>query len=346
MDSVVLDDGHTGGLCAVVAVFLHKGLAVAVVDLNDDREDTRDNGLDEVYVPLLESLSHNSVVCIGEGVCNDVPSLIPAVAAVIEENSHKFGDSEGGVGIVDVYSYLVSEVFKSTVNVHMSVHDVTDRSRAEEILLAETEALALVVVIVGVEYLGYSVCDRVLSECLIVLALVEHLHIEVWSLSGPESENRHTVAAVACNVHIIGSSHNCVVVDVGDVVVLVVPVFLKVALEVNVDSELGLGNEPYRTAGEPVIGELCLPAVLELLLEDAVFIADRVSHSREACCSETVEVAGCETSETAVSETCIGLVLIYLIEVYIVLLEHSLNVICELKVVETCFEGASHKELH
>ena len=153
MDHIVLDDGHTCGLCAVAAVSLHERLAVAVVYLNDDGEDTRDNVLNEVNVPLFESLSHNSVVGISEGLCNDVPSLVPAVAAVIEENTHELGDSESRVSIVDVDSYLFSEVFESTVNVHVGVYDIADRSRTEEVLLSQTEALALEVVVVGVEYL-------------------------------------------------------------------------------------------------------------------------------------------------------------------------------------------------
>ena len=108
----------------------------------------------------------------------------------------------------------------------------------------------------------------------------------------------------------------------GNIVVSVVPVLMKVALEVNVDSKLGLGHEPYRTAGEPVIGKLCLPAVLKLLLEDTVLIADRVAHCGELTGSESVKVAGCKTAETAVSESCVRLVLVDLVEVYVILLEH------------------------
>ena len=50
-------------------------------------------------------------------------------------------------------SYLFSEVFESTVNHHVVVYDIADRSRTEEVLLSQTEALALEVVIVRVEYL-------------------------------------------------------------------------------------------------------------------------------------------------------------------------------------------------
>ena len=116
----------------------------------------------------------------------------------------------------------------------------------------------------------------------------------------------------------------------GDIVVLIVPVFLKIALEVDIYGKLRLWNEPYRTAGEPVIGKFGLPAVLQLLLENTVLIADGMTHSRESCCSQTVEVAGSKSAETAVSETCIRLVLIYLIQIYIIIFEHSLDIVSQL----------------
>ena len=50
-------------------------------------------------------------------------------------------------------SYLVSEVFKSTVNIHVASYDIAYSSGTKEVLLTETEALALEVVIVRIEYL-------------------------------------------------------------------------------------------------------------------------------------------------------------------------------------------------
>ena len=131
-----------------------------------------------------------------------------------------------------------------------------------------------------------------------------------------------------------------------DVVILIVPVLLKVALEVDVDGELGLGYQPYGAAGEPVVGELCLPAVLQLLLEDTVLIADRIAHCGEAHGSKTVKVAGSKSSQTAVAQTCVGLVFVYLIEIDVILLQHRLYAVSKLEIVDACFEGASHEELH
>ena len=129
-------------------------------------------------------------------------------------------------------------------------------------------------------------------------------------------------------------------------VVLVVPVFLKFAFEVNVDSKFRLCNEPYGTAGEPVVRKLGLPAVFKLLLEDSVLIADRVTHSRVSGCSESVQIASGKTSETAVSETCVRLVVIYFIEIYFVIFEHITDILSYAQVVDIGFEGTSHKEFH
>ena len=122
MDLVVLDNGHSRDLCAVVKT-LHKVCAVAVVDLNNNGENTGNYLLNKVNVPLLQSLGKNGVVCIGKGIGNDMPSLSPAVAAVVQQNSHQLGDSEGGMGVVDVDSNLFVEVVESAVKPGEKVPD-------------------------------------------------------------------------------------------------------------------------------------------------------------------------------------------------------------------------------
>ena len=345
VDLVVLDNGHSGNLVSV-AKALHKLLAVTAVDLADNVEDTGSDLADKVNVPLLQSLSHNGVVGVSEGVGNDVPALVPAVAAVIEENTHKLGDSKSGVSIVDVDSYLLVEVIEGAVNAHMAVYDIANGSCAHKVLLTVSEALALEVVIVGVKYLGDSLCNSVLAESLSVVALIEHSHIKGRSLCLPQSQNGNAIAVVAGNIHIVRNSNNGAVVLVGNVVVLLIPVFLKLAVEMNFDGLIGLGNKPALAAGKPVIGKLCLPAVLYLLLEDTVLVADGVAHCRIAVGSKTVKVAGSKSAQAAVSETCIRLVIVDTVNVNVPLLEDIRYHVVYFKVIKACLERTSHKELH
>ena len=201
-------------------------------------------------------------------------------------------------------------------------------------------------VIVGVEHLGDSLSNGVLTESLCIVALVEHLHIKGGSYSLPESEDGNALAVIAGNIHIIRLGNNSAVVYIGNVVILLIPVFLKLAVEVDFDGLVSLGNEPALAAWEPVVGKLCLPAVLDLLLEDTVLVADGVAHCGIAVGCKTVKVAGSKSAETAVSETCIRLIIVDTLDVNVPLFEDILNHIVYFQIVKACLKGTAHKKFH
>ena len=151
--TVVKNDGHSCYLLAVAACYFHKMSAITVVYLNYNSVDSGEYSLHKIDIPRFKRFCHNRMVCIIECICNDVPRLIPVITAVIEQYSHKLGDSEGGMGIVYVDSYLFVKVFKSTVNVHVTHYNIAYRSGAHKILLTQTKSLTLKVIIVGVKYL-------------------------------------------------------------------------------------------------------------------------------------------------------------------------------------------------
>ena len=153
-DLIVLDDGHMRYL-GLVLISFPEGFAVSLVDLDDDRENSRADALEQVAVPLFKSLGHNGMVGICKGICYDMPSLFPRISAVIEQRTHKLGDSKCGVGIVDMDSYLFVQVIKRAVDCHMLIYDIADRCCAKEILLTQTQRLALCVIIVWIQHL----CD-------------------------------------------------------------------------------------------------------------------------------------------------------------------------------------------
>ena len=69
------------------------------------------------------------------------------------------------------------------------------------------------------------------------------------------------------------------------------------------------GDVPYIARGEPGIRQLNLLAVFDLLLEDAVFIADGVAGAAHARGGHAVHVAGRQTAQAAVAEAGVGLLL-------------------------------------
>ena len=341
---VVLDDGHMSDL-ALVMIHIPKFLAVSLVYLYDDGEDSRCNALEQVAVPFFESFGHYGVVGVSKGMSNDVPSLVPVVAAVIEQYSHQLGDSEGGVSIVDVDSYLIGKVIHSAVNVHVGVYDVAYGSCYEEILLAQTQRLALSVVIVRIKHLSDSLRHDISAKSLRIIALVEHSHIKRGNFRFPKAQLRNSLAVVARNEHIVRYCEYRGVVFQLYAVEIVIPVFFKVAVELNFDSGAGHGNEHSGSAGQPVIGQLGLPAVFQLLLKDAVFVKNGVAGSVVAVGSQRVEVAGSKSSQTAVSERRV----LYLLELVYIRAELLQTLGCAVQQIEAqqvIVHRSAYQELH
>ena len=334
VDLVVLDNGHPCGSCAVAAVALHQTCAVAVVDLHDDLEDSRHDLFYQVYIPLFQCLSHYGVVGISEGVGDDVPCTIPGIAAVVQQDTHQFRNCQSRVGVVDVDGNLFVQVFQCAVYVHVVVYDITDGCGAQEILLAQTQGLALQVVVVRVQHLGDRICHGVPGQCLFIVALVEFLHVKAGCLCLPQTQGRNAGAAIAGDIHIIRDGDNSVVVDMGDVVVRILPVFLDIALEVYFDRLVRLRIQPDAAARQPVVRFLGLPAVLQDLLEDTVLIADGVTGCRDLLGCHSVQIAGSQTAQTAVAQTCVRLALKDVVQVDVIVLQDGTNIVCQLQVVQ------------
>ena len=71
----------------------------------------------------------------------------------------------------------------------------------------------------------------------------------------------------------------------------------------------GAADLPGVAVAQPVVGELDLPAVVNLLVEDAELVADAVADGGNAEGGQGVEVAGGETAEAAVAEAGFALLL-------------------------------------
>ena len=83
---------------------------------------------------------------------------------------------------------------------------------------------------------------------------------------------------------------------------MVVPVLGDLPAETDLDHILVTGDQPALGRAAPVVGDLGLLAVPELLLENAQLIADGITDPLHAEGSHAVHVAGGQSAQTAVSE--------------------------------------------
>ena len=250
------------------------------------------------------------------------------------------------MGVVQLDGDLVGQVLQGGVGGQVVLDDVADGGRRQEVLLAQTEDLALNMVVVGVEHLGNQLSRGVLAHGGAVVAQREAGHVEIGGLGLPQAELCHALAVIALDVHIGGNSHDAVVVQVLDIVEAVVPVLPDLAVEPDLNRLIGVALEPDLAAGQPVVGPLLLPAVHDLLLKDAVLIQDGVAGAADAGGGHAVQVAGGQTAQTAVAQACVGLFLINALDVDVGSGQSSLGGLVQAQVEQAGLEAAAHQELH
>ena len=76
-DLSVVNDRHSADLLVVARISLLDLGNEAAVDLLNDLVNTRKKAGEELDWPFFKSLSHDGVVCVGTGLCRNLPGLIP-----------------------------------------------------------------------------------------------------------------------------------------------------------------------------------------------------------------------------------------------------------------------------
>jgi len=198
----------------------------------------------------------------------------------------------------------------------VTVNNILHRGGHQEILLAQAQRLALWGVIRRVKYLADGLCHGRLLHSLNILALIKQTHIQCRLASRPQAQTSHTVAQTTY-IHIIGHSDHGVAIPHSDGMVLTVPAFINPALKTDSLGALLTGHQPNLSAGQPKVRQLRLPAVYQLLLKNAGLIANGIAHGLIAVRGQTVQITGSQTTQAAVAQTGIRLLIVQLLQLYI-----------------------------
>ena len=308
---VVRNDGELGDLLEVVREVVPQLAAEALVDLIDDLHDAGHQLLHQRYRPALERLGHDRVVGVSDRLAGDVPRLLPAHVVLVHQDAHELGDDQGRVGVVDVQHMLVREVFERAVLGLVLGADVLDRGGHEEVLLLEAQGLALAVVILRIQHHGDGLRHGVLFERLEVLAGREQLHVQRdRALGFPQAQACDVVGVIARDRHIVRHrEHGRIILVLDDQLAVFIKVGVDRAADLDLAGVVHGRDVPYVARSEPGIRQLDLLAVFDLLLENAVLVADGVAGAAHARGGHAVHVAGRQTAEAAVAEAGVGLFL-------------------------------------
>ena len=318
------------------------------VDLLDDLINPGQQLGEEVDGPFLQSFGHDGMVGVGHGSGGQIPCLVPFESVVVHEQSHQLGNTEGRMGIVHLEDQLVGQVGQVGVVAQVLLQSGLQGGGNEEILLFQTQLLAVPVVILGIKNITDRPGQSFLLHGLLVVALVEGLQREVDDgLGVPDPQSIYEAVAIADDGHVIGHSLD------GPVIGLLehgaaarAGIGYHAAIEMDVLGILGPAQLQGIAVLKPVVRNFLLEAVHDLLLEHTVVIADAGTVGGIVQGRQRIEEAGCQSSQTAVAQSRIGLLVFDGIDLEAQFLEGFLDGAVGHQVDGVVAEGAAHEEFH
>ena len=250
------------------------------------------------------------------------------------------------MGVVELDGHLVGQVVQRAVLAQVDAQDVGDGGRREEILLAQAQDLALGVVVVGVKDLGDQLGAGAAADGRGIVAGVEAAHVKAGGFGLPQAQLGHALGVIAGHIHIVGDGHDAVVVLVAHMVEAAVPALDGLAVKADLLGLVGVALDPDLAAGQPVVGGLLLPAVHDLLLEDAVLVQDGVAGAGHAVGGHAVQVAGGQAAQAAVAQAGVRLLVVDLVNADVGVGQHLLGHFVQAQVEQAGAQAAAHQELH
>src|SRR5215813_15175903 len=106
------------------------------------------------------------------------------------------------------------------------------------------------------------------------------------------------------------------------------------------------GHLPRIRTAQPVVGLLLLPARLDGLAEDPVFVAEPVAHSRQGHGGHRLDEACGEPTQTAIAQPSVGLLLEESGPVETLVLDERPDRVVEPEIHDVVGERAADEELH
>ena len=191
----------------------------------------------------------------------------------------------------------------------MPVQDVLEAGRGEEILLLQPQLLAGLGCIVRIEHPADALREDLVLHRMHVVAAVEGFEIDqIAALCRPEAERVDVPPAPADHGRVVGhGEHPLPTLPVMNAPTRSVALLADVAVQPHRVDRLGALEFPRIAEGEPVLGPLDLPAVVEALLEQAMLVPDAVAEGGDAKRRHAVEQAGREPAEATIAQGGIGL---------------------------------------
>ena len=234
------------------------------VQAENDVHDLRYHTAQQIQIPLLQRLTHNGVVGVGEGLLCHFKGLFKG-HTLCHQQTDQLRNGHCRVGVVELNGVMVGKVAQVVaVGRLIGANHILQGGRGQHILLLNTQALALPSGVVGVEDTGNVFCLVLLRQGAQIVLIVKGVKVQfLFRFTLPQTECAHVLCAIADHRHVVGDSIHGLVgeSDLYSVVIAAVG--------------------PGVTVLCPVVGGLHLRAVLvKLLLKQAEAVTQAVAGQR------------------------------------------------------------------
>ena len=316
------------------------------VDEVDDLHVPRQQVLHQRDRPGLQRLGQQRVVRVVEDGRRDVPRELPRHLVHVDQEPHQLGDRDRRMRVVQLDRHVVGERRELAVLRLVPAQQVLQRRRREEVLLPQPQLVAGGRFVARVEHPRDRLQAHAVGQRADVIAAVEVLEPQrVRRLRRPEPQRIDVAPAPADERRVEGHRVDALrgLPDVARRLVAVLDA-VDPAAEADRVRDLGPLELPRVAGGQPVLGELVLPAVLQDLPEDAVVVADAVAVGGYPQRRHAFHEARREAAEAAVAEGGVRLELAQPVEVHAELAQRLARRVGEAEVAERVEQQAPDQE--
>ena len=343
----VVDDRHPPQQVDVTGFLMAYLFQEAMIDLVDDLQVPRQHRREQRHRPGLERLGQQRVVGVRESANGDVPRLFPRKVVQVHEHAHQLGDGERRMGVVQLDRHLLRQFREALIELAEAEQNVIQRGADEEVLLLEPQFLAEHRAVARIQHLRQVFRLGLVLDRENVIALVEQPQVEVArGLRRPQPHVVDRVRAVARDGRVVGHRHHVVGLDpVMPQHALLVHEFDRATVKLDLVEHLRARELPRVAVAQPVVGMFDLMAVLQLLREHAVVVADAVAIAGQAQRRHRIEEAGGQPAQAAVTQGGIGLLGFDAVGVESQLAEHGAEALLQAEVQQAVVEHPADQEL-
>ena len=343
----LIDQRQPGNAIGVGGVLLSHLIQMPAIDLVHNFKMPRQQGTKQAPRPLLQSLGQQCVVGIRERMLCHAPCGFPLHGVFIHQQAHQFGHRDGRMRVVHLNGEVAVQVGQRALLVHLNLQNMLQAAGDKEELLLQAQLLSLKAFVVGIENLGYVLGCHFVANCAEEIPSVEGAEVETLdSLCRPEAHGVGGVGFVAEDWGVMGNAaHDSLRNPMHVQVAVGVGVPRGVSAHLHFKGILGAFQRPWVAQPQPFVGGLDLPAVANLLVEDAKFVADAVADGGYVERGQRVHEAGSQAAQAAVAKSRLFFLLDQHVQIKAELAHRLLGFVVDAQVDEVVRQMRSSQEL-